>query len=515
MAQLRSLANSTVNILITVIKMAKDNKNPKKSAAEEAAAQQPAPSVSKDEKKNEKKKEVPAEEVTILPPKTSKTMSPDSKALYADLLHRRYIQNPPEGAEYCEQFISGINMVIDATVLDLAVGEIASGTSAMGLIISRNEKNYASFAAMAAAMGVTLPSFKSLPAPTKEQLAQAGLAGINAGQAALVVLDNKSVSKEAKAKKKKEKDIQAKVHLDPTKVENDEQLKEQLTQCFLGEEAPVLRIQKVINFYNTYLTFQAKKAENPEEAEAKIKAMSRIDMLRKITEIVGECTFAMSGLAHFLNVATNDTKAPISAFCAYKRASEAAGKQADVDDSFIADVTKILIIWSCTSEIAKLKDAIAICDKNLEKFGKDKKAYGVQIKTEQTFKQNHENEILGFQAIIDCVNQPSFDIVTNLVENYNGDESLLKTKNARRIVSNIIDTFYPGTKPSDYQEESLLKVAQQHAGIILNLFCNPLEQNAAYAEDNISVLVKKTEEEKAAEAKAAEESKESEEEGKN
>lgn len=489
--------------------MAKNN-NSTKSAAKEAAKQQ-APAASHEQKpqvKNEKKNTTTeVAPVTVQNATVVKNLSPDAKVAYITAIQKERDEIRAANADKVPQtFVDGLSMIAQATILDVAVGEIVSGTSGLGLIISRNEGNYAKFVAMAASLGVTLPSFKSLPAPTKEQLAQAGYSGIDAGQAALVVLDDKSVTKEAKKKKKAEKKIEAKTALDPTKIENDEQLKEQLTMCFLGSEAPVLRVQKAINFYNTYLNFKAHKAENAEEEMKKVKDMSRIDMLREITSIVGECTFAMSGLAHFLNKTTNDTQSPISAFCAYKRAASAAGKQAEADDAFIADVVKILIIWSCTSKISELNNLIAACDENLKTLGKDKKANAAAIKTEQTFKQNHESEILGYQSIIDCVNQPNFDVVASLAENYNGDEGVNKTAIARRIVSNIIDTYYPGTKLADYEQSSLLKVAQQHAGIILNLFCNPLEQNAAYAEDNISVLVKKgegtAEEEKPAKGEA-------------
>lgn len=483
--------------------MAKKN-NSTKSAAKEAANQQ-APAASHEKKPQVKTttKETTIEKVEVINNPATKILSPDAKVAYITAIQKERDEirnNNPENIP--QAFVDGMSMIAQATILDIAVGEIVSGKSGLGLIISRNEANYARLSAMAASLGVTLPTYKSLPAPTKEQLEKAGFNNIDANQTALVVLDNKSVSKETKEKKKAEKAIEVKKRLDPTKIENDEQLKEQLTMCFLGNETPVLRVQKAINFYNTYLTFKAKKAENAAEEEAKVKAMSRIDMLREITSIVGECTFAMSGLAHFLNKTTNDTQSPISAFCAYKRATTTAGKQAETDDAFIADVVKILIIWSCTSKIAELKRLIAACDENLKTLSKDKKGNAAKIKTEQTFKSNHESEILGYESIINCVNQPTFDVVANLVDNYNGEETSIKRQNARRVVSNIIETFYPGTKPADYAEESMLKVAQQHAGIILNLFCNPLEQNAAYAEDNISVLIKKGEEPAAEKAPA-------------
>ena len=477
--------------------MAKGNKNGAQKSAAEAAAAQAAPMEAS----------VPAtvEDPKVLTPNQASSLSPDAKVKYIDLLQRRYIDDKEKKAAYPTAFINGIDMIIDCEVIDIAVGQIAAGKDVFSFIVANNESNYAALAAMAATRGVQLKSFKSLPTPTKEQLAQAGLSGVDAMHLIAVDVKPEDVSQEAKNQKKAENAIAKKIPLDPTKIENEEQLREQLTRCLVSDEHPILRMMKVINFYNAYLLINAKKAENSEEEIKKVKDMSRIDQLREITEIIGPCTFAMSGLAHFLNTATNQTGSPISAFCAYKRAIATIGEKAAADDQFIADIVKILIIWSCTSKISELNGLIAACDENLKKLSKDKKANAAQIKTEQTFKSNHESEIVGFQGIIDCVNNPSFDIVTNLVENYNGDAKAIKTKIAHRIVSNIIDTFYPDTKPADYEKDSLLGVSQYHAGTILNMFCNPLERNITYVDASLPELVKKSKEPSKTEEPATEE----------
>lgn len=454
----------------------------KTNSAAQAAAAQAAP--------KQDTTVVPAEEVNILTPKKLQGLSQDSKVAYATLVNDRI---KTRGSEYPESILNGFNMIVDAAIVDIAVGEIACGTSAMGMIIARNSDSYAAFASMAASLGVKLPDFKALPQPTTDQLAQAGLAGIDAGQAALVVIDKKNVEKKAIEKKKEEKSNEKKAAaLDPTKIENIDDLKIQLKACFTqSNEEPVVRVMKAINFYNSYLTVKASKAESPEEELKKVKAMARIDLLKEITEIVGECTFAMNGLAYFLNKTTNETKSPVSAYCLYKRAIQNAKSKYPADDNFIADVVKTLIIWSCNSKKADLEARIAQSKKNIKGF--DKKVNAAEIAAEKTAIRANENEIVGIDGIIACVNQPSFDLATNLIEDYDADENSSRYKIAHRVVSNIVDTYYHGTDPKDYEKDSLLSVAQQHIGIILNMFSNSLDQNALYAEANIPELVKKQE----------------------
>ena len=479
--------------------MGKNKKSAAPSAAQQAAAQQIAPEVGNN---------IPAvvtEPVQILNKEQRSGLSQDSKVTYANLLQRRYVDNPNK-EKYGEAFLVGVDTMIDALVLDIAVGELACNSSATGLIIRAKEENYAKFASMAAKMGVMLPAYKSLPKPTIEQLQSAGLSNLLPNQAALVVINDKTVSDEAKKKKKAERAVEQKVHLDPTQVENEEQLKQQLTQCFLGSETPTERIRKAINFYNSYLTVQANKAENKEEALKKVKETSRMDMLREITNIVGECTFAMTGFAHYLNDLTNKTGSPVSAFCAYKRAS--AKTEKDLSDSFVADIVKILVNWSNTTAIAQQNKMIAACRRNIKKLEENKDKNGNAIAAEQTAIRAHESEIIGMQAIVECVNNPKFDIATNLEADYTSEETSQKYKIAHQVVDNIVDTYYKGTKPSDYTQESLLKMANMRIGSIINLFTDPLSQSIAYKEGTVPELVK-------AEVATEEETKEEKKESKN
>ena len=63
---------------------------------------------------------------------------------------------------------------------------------------------------------------------------------------------------------------------------------------------------------------------------------------------------------------------------------------------------------------------------------------------------------------------------------------------AHRIVSNMKDLFYKKLDVAKVGMENFLKNCQQHAGIITNLFCDPLGQSKNYNVTNI-VELKETE----------------------
>ena len=458
-----------------------------KSAAEAAAA------AAASEKKHETK---------ILTSKQVSGLTQGEKVMYLNSVQREreFLSTTSENVP--EAIIKGYSLIAQATIVDIGLGEIAAG-STVGLIISGNEGNYAKFAETARAIGMSLPDYKTLPAPTKEQLDQMQVLGLSVDRAGndekkLLMLDAKNVEEKAIAKKKEENKIKKVATLDPTKIENEEQLKEQLTKCFLEDISPILRVKKAIDFYNSYLTIQATKAENKEEELAKVKSMSRIDMLQKITGIIGNATCGVTALAYRLMNAANETKSPISAFCLYKAASVKAGEKAD--DAFIADVVKTMIVWVCENKIAESEALVAASKKKIEEQNASKKPNKAIIATEQAAINYNESEIVGIRGIIDIVTKPSFSTVSTLEANYDGDKESLAFKNAHRLVDTIIGTFY-GRRPNEFTKDSVLATAKQHAGMILNLFCDPLSQSIEFKDAAVPELVEKQKEEKPAEKK--------------
>lgn len=459
--------------------MAKD-KNAAKTAAQQAAAQQ-APAT-----------EAPKVEIPSVNPNT-KGLTQGEKVAYLGALQteRAYMLNNMEKPS--QVMIDGITMLAQATIVDIGIGEIATGTSAVGVISVINEKNYGFFRDMAQEMGVVLPEFKALPAPTEEQLKKAGIAGALPG-AKMITIEKKNVSKEAIEKKKEEIRATEKAVENPTEVKNADQLKASLTAMLVKPVAdeenktkPDPRIQRTINFYNGYLTIQANASENKEEALKKVKEKTRIQLLEEISEIVGPCPFALSGIAKFLRNRASETGSPISAYTFYRRCAIAKGEE--IDDQYVADVVRTILIWSCKSNIAEFTKLL----ENQEKTVKNEKG-AAKTATEDAIRYN-KTQIEEMNRIIAEVTNPTFDGVDTLIEDYKSDEKSEKYAMAHRIVDDVMKTYYPDVDRTKVDEETMLKNAQQHAGIIVNMFRDKLSQSINYSESNLVEMAEKKAEE--------------------
>ena len=473
--------------------MGKNSKSAAQKAAEQQAAAQQAPA---------EKVEMPTTNVN---PQT-KGLTQGEKVAYLGALQteRAYMMNNIEKPS--KVFIDGLTMLAHATIIDIGIGEIATGCSAVGYISTINEQNYGFFRDMAAEMGVKLPEFKALPAPTEEQLQKAGIAGI-LPNAKMITIGKNNVEKSVIDKKKEEIRATEKAVENPADVKSDEQLKASLTAMLIkpvgNDEAnknrPDPRVQRTINFYNGYLTIQANNAENKEEALKKVKEKSRIQLLTEISEIDGPCPFALSGIAKFLRNRAFETGSPISSYCFYRRCAIEKGK--DADDQYVADLVRTILVWYCKSNIAEFTKLLETQEKNV----KNEKG-AAKTATEAAIRYN-KTQIEEMKRIIDEVSEPNFDSVDSLIEDYNSDEKSEKYALSHRVVDDIMKTYYPEVDRTKVDEMSMLAAVQQRAGIIVNMFRGPLNQNQAYCEANVNDIVEKKVEEKPAEGAAEGESK--------
>lgn len=468
--------------------MGKNSKSAAQKAAEQQAAAQQAPA---------EKVEMPTTNVN---PQT-KGLTQGEKVAYLGALQteRAYMMNNIEKPS--KVFIDGLTMLAHATIIDIGIGEIATGCSAVGYISTINEQNYGFFRDMAAEMGVKLPEFKALPAPTEEQLQKAGIAGI-LPNAKMITIGKNNVEKSVIDKKKEEIRATEKAVENPADVKSDEQLKASLTAMLIkpvgNDEAnknrPDPRVQRTINFYNGYLTIQANNAENKEEVLKKVKEKSRIQLLTEISEIVGPCPFALSGIAKFLRNRAFETGSPISSYCFYRRCAIEKGK--DADDQYVADLVRTILVWSCKSNIAEFTKLLETQEKNV----KNEKG-AAKTATEAAIRYN-KTQIEEMKRIIDEVSEPNFDCVDSLIEDYNSDEKSEKYALSHRVVDDIMKTYYPEVDRTKVDEMSMLAAVQQRAGIIVNMFRGPLNQNQAYCEANVNDIVEKKVEEKPAEGES-------------
>ena len=457
------------------------NKDAAAKAAEQAAAKQ-APA------QEEHKVDMP----NVNP--NTKGLTQGEKVAYLGALQteRAFMMSHMEKPS--QVMIDGLTMLAQATIVDIGIGEIATGVSAVGYISTINEKNYGFFRDMAAEMGVALPEFKALPAPTEEQLKKAGIAGALPG-AKMITINKKDVSKEAIEKKKEEIRATEKAVENPADVKNQDQLKASLTALLVKPVAdkdnankPDPRVQRTINFYNGYLTIQANAAENKEEALKAVKEKTRIQLLEEISEIVGPCPFALNGIAKFLRNRAFETGSPISAYTFYRRCAIAKG--ADVDDQYVADIVRTILIWSCKSNIAEFTKLLEVQEKNV----KNEKG-NAKTATEAAIRYN-KTQIEEMNRIIAMVTNPELSDVDSLIEDYKSDEKSEKYAIAHRIVDDIMKTYYPDADRNKLDEDVMLKNVQQRAGIIINMFRDSLSKSINYSESNLVDMVEKKEEPK-------------------
>lgn len=459
--------------------MANNKKSAAQKAAEQAAAQQ-APTVENPAVKNQMTQ-------------TKQGLSPDATVMALNGL-KSMVHDNPNAAQYynlSDEQVMKINQFTLAGFATVLAIEVESNKSPFA--IKMLEKQPEAINAIADFTGVRINT-KALPAPKADGTVEVPSTAVE-------------VTDEAKKKIAEEKKIEnTNPTTNPAEIENEKQLAASLSNLLTkGQENVDARIKKVINFYRGYLTIQANKAENKEEALAKVKEMTRSQMLEEITNIVGNCPFALTGFGklfrnHFIKSGTI-----ISPFCMYRRTSANTGKD-PIGDSFVADVVKILINWSCKSVIANAERTINEVDriiKKNEKIIEDNKDAGevaiakAAIKTWESQKEKQNEIIADANSTLEKFNSPSLDEVDSLIENYNGtDDTTAEYKHAHLIVDNIVKTYYPDIDQTKVDKNAFLKNVQQRAGIIINMFRDPLSQSIAYSEANIVELTEKPAEEK-------------------
>lgn len=437
-----------------------------------AAAPAAAPQVKKPEQKKPAVEVIQAgdllKEAQKMGRASNSTLSPDATVMALNGL-KGMIHDNPNAAEYygisseAVQKLNKFTVAGFATVLALEV-EQKNSPFAMKMLASQPE----AVNAIAEFTGVTI-DVKALPAPDKNGEVKVPSSAIK-------------VTKEAKEKIKKEKDAAKNAVLDPTKIENDDMLKAALVAILsdMKEPRPYDRIQKAVVFYNSVLEFRASKEENSEKAIEKIRNTSNVDTLRKIVEIAGPNVYSLDGICKLLRSTIMETKSPVSAFCLFRNASINPKNGIHVDDNTVADIVKILINWSSEAGIAeeeeKIKESVRIAEKNKDKKG--------TVNAEAGKQKVYNENIAYYKEACNIVNTASTDLADNFIEAYD-DEKHEMYPIARRAGRNIIDSYYRGKDLKDVDKKVLLQNLAQRAGIIINLFRDPLAQNLNYSESNI------------------------------
>lgn len=405
----------------------------------------------------------------------SNHLSQDSKVMLAYLTQKRWVENP----NLPTTLVEGANVITDALMADTIVTSIAKGDEAFTMLIRNDESKYIAIAAALNTFGITMPAFKELPAPSEDQLKKIGVKLLPA-ETKVVTVNKQNIDKAAIEQKKREVAVAKKnPTTDPTKIENETQLKEALQSLLMNmKETPDGRIQNAVAFYQAYLELQAQKSENKDEEIKRIKGLSRPVLLKQISELLGNCTYALDGMGKLFAKAAIESNSPVVPFKMYKTASKGTS------DEIAAEMVKTLVVWTCESRIKNCQDYIDMAAEDKSK--KDDEKRKANIRTA-------EESIAEAQNAIGIVTNPSFDNVNNLIENYkSADVQSDGYRIAHRIVSNMKDLFYKKIDVAKVGMENFLHNCQQHAGIITNLFCDPLSKSKNYDVTNI-VELKETE----------------------
>lgn len=405
----------------------------------------------------------------------SNHLSQDSKVMLAYLTQKRWVENP----NLPTTLVEGANVITDALMADTIVTSIAKGDEAFTMLIRNDESKYIAIAAALNTFGITMPAFKELPAPSEDQLKKIGVKLLPA-ETKVVTVNKQNIDKAAIEQKKKEVAVAKKnPTTDPTKIENETQLKEALQSLLMNmKETPDGRIQNAVAFYQAYLELQAQKSENKDEEIKRIKDLSRPVLLKQISELLGNCTYALDGMGKLFAKAALESNSPVVPFKMYKTASKGTS------DEIAAEMVRTLVIWSCESRMKNSQDFIDMAAKDKSKKDDEKRKANVK---------EAENVVAEMKRAITIVTNPSFDSVNNLIENYNSsDVQSDDYRIAHRIVSNMKDLFYKKLDVAKIGMNTFLHNCQQYAGIITNLFCDPLSKSKNYDVTNI-VELKETE----------------------
>lgn len=360
--------------------------------------------------------------------------------------------------------IDGITAIGFVTVL---VNEIVSAKTPFA--VKMNSAQLGAITEVAPMLGIQIDS-KLLPAPNADGTVQ-------------VPSNAVVVSKETKEKVKKEKAIvDEKPTTDPSKITNDEQLKKSLV-FILGDTSastrPYDRMIRATEFFRSVRSLEASKLADADESKTKlaeIKAESVSDLLEDMRLLIGECPFSTVGLAHYVFNQARETRNPVSPFIILYRSSRNKTTNVGLEDSTVAAIVKVLVNWNVDERLKEYETAYKRHEKTVKNSSES---------TRRSMLEPIQKNIDYCKSIKECISHPNFDAVESLIDDFKG-EDVKKKNTATFIVRNIIELWMPDVKfdelESNEKKDEILENVKKRAGVIVNAFLDPLEQNIAYKE---------------------------------
>lgn len=366
-----------------------------------------------------------------------------------------------------------VNKITAIGFISVLTNEVLFGKSDFAARMSVSQRN--AVIELAPMVGVTIDE-KLLPAPEKDGTA-------------IITTNAVKVSKETEKLAKKEKKIvDSKPITDPSKIENEEQLKNALIYIFQdakSEPRPAMRMQRATEFLRSYQTIAANKLEGDAKTSTldTIKAKTISDLLDEVRQLVGECPFSAVGFAHFIYKTITETKNPVQSFCLLRNASKNKTTGQTLKDETLVAVIRVLTKWNVEPKLEKYVKAIEKAKRDF----KDEKMF------ENYTKPIYEN-IEACRNIENVVLNPDLDFADNFIEKYTSGDS-----KAKLLAKTIVGTFHgiDGNSIDDREDkDELLKDVQQRIGIITNLFRDPLSQDIRYKDANLTYKPAKVTEKK-------------------
>lgn len=399
-------------------------------------------------------------------------LDPNHQVDLIKMMHETFRKDPDAASKYgmTQDAVDKINSITAVSQVALLANEIAFAQNPFAIRMRKNQLE--AIREIAPLIGVEIND-KLLPAPDKDGNVEVSSKAIK-------------VSNATKKQLKKENDIieKSEPEMDVTKIDTPEKMKASLTYLFSQRQNVFSNIQKAVSLYSAWKKLNASKSDDKDELD-KVTAMSRIDILKEIIDIVVEAPIVIGGIGNFMYTSTAYSKSPISAFCHFRNTSidRKTGVPA-VEDQSIADITKVLIIWATKIKIEQNKKSIENVNKNIEILKRDETKNADAIKDQNEKLVTLNANFKHFDDIISYVTNPSSDVADNLLTNVSA-----KDAPSMKVYKSILDSYYPAIDLANVDANCLKHNVQQYAGIITNMFRDPGAKLLTYNESAISELI--------------------------
>jgi hypothetical protein len=286
---------------------------------------------------------------------------------------------------------------------------------------------------------------------------------------------------------------QEEIELDPTKIHNKTEVFKTVQYLLTNKGAVYSNIKAAVNFYRSWLLIQAKDDQAEKD---RINARTVKDIILDIAEFTNACPFVLKGVGGYLLRLTMTHNSIVPAFCIMRNTvrDKVTGKTT-CDEQEIADICYAVVNWAANARISEKK-------KNIEVLSADKKRNKEAI-------DGVNADIKAIEDVISMLNNPNSDFADNVLDNLKSDDATV-VKHAQEAFGIIAKCYYPGT---DLRKRytNLADNVKQLAGIITNLFRDPMSPLSNFNITNLDqelIEVPKDEEKPAETTEKADESSE-------